>query len=85
MNFNVGERRNHILISVLSLGHNFMHVSLEVLEGKRPPLPSECPQDFSKKMKKCWHALPTKRPTMDELVSFFETQLVAAGDHGSNV
>ncbi len=34
---------------------------------------------------KCWHALPTKRPTMDELVSFFETQLAAAVDHGSNV
>ena len=38
-------------------GRNFMGVSLDVLEGKRPQIPNDCPAEFRKMMKKCWHAV----------------------------
>jgi len=49
-------------------GNNFMNVALEVLEGHRPTIPSNCPEPLVKLMKKCWHANPAKRPPMDHVV-----------------
>jgi serine/threonine protein kinase len=56
-------------------GRNFMGVSLDVLEGKRPQIPNDCPPEFKKVMKKCWHAQPERRPRADELVTFFDQQV----------
>ena len=47
---------------------NFMKVSLDILEGGRPIIPSDCPHEFAKLIKKCWHAKAHKRPTMTEVV-----------------
>jgi len=60
-------------------GRNFMGVSLDVLEGKRPQLPADNPEVFAKLVKKCWHAKPDKRPSMEEVLVTIN-QLI--GDQG---
>ena len=64
-------------------GRNFMGVSLDVLEGKRPQVPSECDKGLKKLMKRCWHGTASKRPSMDDVVAFFDSQLgdADADDH----
>jgi hypothetical protein len=56
-------------------GRNFMGVSLDVLEGKRPQIPNDCPLDFKKVMKKCWHASADKRPKMEDVLAFLDKQV----------
>jgi serine/threonine protein kinase len=56
-------------------GRNFMNVSLDVLEGRRPSIPLDCPTSFKKVMKACWHAKPAKRPSMDRVIQFFEAEV----------
>ncbi|ELR11090.1 serine/threonine protein kinase [Acanthamoeba castellanii str. Neff] len=56
-------------------GRNFMGVSLDVLEGKRPQIPNDCPPEFKKVMKKCWHASADKRPTLEDVVTFLDQQV----------
>ncbi|BBI30152.1 Ser/Thr protein kinase [Acanthamoeba castellanii medusavirus] len=53
-------------------GRNFMGVSLDVLEGKRPAIPGDCPPHLRKLLKKCWHDDPTKRPTMEQVLEMFD-------------
>jgi serine/threonine protein kinase len=50
-------------------GRNFMGVSLDVLEGRRPAIPADCAPAFKKIMKRCWHADAAKRPAMDEVIA----------------
>lgn len=52
-------------------GRNFMGVTLDVLEGHRPQIPSDCPADFTKLMRKCWHGQAEKRPKMEAILEFF--------------
>lgn len=33
----------------------FMSVALEILDGKRPDVPSDCPPEFKQLMQRCWH------------------------------
>jgi serine/threonine protein kinase len=56
-------------------GRNFMGVSLDVLEGRRPQIPHDCPAHFSKVLRKCWHATPDKRPHMEEVLAYFDLQM----------
>jgi serine/threonine protein kinase len=56
-------------------GRNFMGVSLDVLEGKRPQIPNDCPDVFAKMLKRCWHASPFKRPRMDDVLVFLDQLL----------
>ena len=58
-------------------GRNFMGVSLDVLEGRRPAIPGDCPADFRKVMKRCWHASADKRPSMDDVLTFLAKHLDA--------
>ncbi|BCS82726.1 putative serine/threonine-protein kinase [Cotonvirus japonicus] len=51
------------------VGCNFMKVTLDILEGKRPQIPTDCPPKFKKLMKKCWNQNPNKRPNMSDIVS----------------
>jgi hypothetical protein len=53
-------------------GRNFMGVALDVLEGKRPLIPPDCPGPLKKLMKKCWRASPQKRPSMEVVVAFID-------------
>jgi len=50
-------------------GRNFMGVSLDVLEGRRPAVPGDCLPAFKKLMKKCWHGEADKRPSMEDVVT----------------
>jgi len=65
-------------------GANFMSVALEVLEGKRPPIPPSMSElagggkPFKKLMKRCWHEKSTQRPSMDEVVTSLSALLEAA-------
>ncbi len=61
-------------------GSNFMGVTMDVLEGRRPQIPSDCPPDFKKLMKKCWHSQAKKRPKMEAILNFF-IQLVGNDDY----
>ncbi len=36
----------------------FMSVALEILDGKRPDVPSDCPPEFKQLMQRCWHKVP---------------------------
>jgi len=51
---------------------------MRVLEGDRPPIPSDCPSNFADMMTRCWNADPSCRPSMDELVHFFNKELEAS-------
>ncbi len=53
-------------------GRNFMGVTLDVLEGRRPQIPSDCPVEFKKLMKKCWHGQAEKRPKMEDILQLFD-------------
>jgi hypothetical protein len=54
-----------------------MGVTLEVLEGRRPAVPADCPPAVAKLMKKCWHRDGAKRPTMEDVVSTIDNLLGA--------
>ncbi|AGF85754.1 tyrosine kinase family protein [Moumouvirus goulette] len=49
-------------------GCNFMQVSLDVIGGTRPQIPSDCPLEYRKLMKKCWNSNPTKRPSAQDII-----------------
>ncbi|ELR16256.1 serine/threonine protein kinase [Acanthamoeba castellanii str. Neff] len=53
-------------------GRNFMGVSLDVLEGRRPVIPSDCPREIKKMIRKCWHDDADKRPTMEAVVDLLD-------------
>jgi serine/threonine protein kinase len=65
-------------------GRNFMGVSLDVLEGRRPAVPNDCPPEFRKVMQKCWHANAAKRPRLNDVVNFLERQ-VGDDDHDARL
>jgi hypothetical protein len=56
-------------------GENFAKISLEVLEGKRPAVPSNIPKSYAALMSRCWHRKPHKRPAADELCKTIEEWL----------
>ncbi len=58
-----------------------MGVSLDVLEGRRPQIPPDCPESYRKMVERSWNAKADKRPSMDELVKFF-TSLVGETNNG---
>lgn len=61
------------------LNRNFMDISLHVLEGKRPPVPTNCPHEFEELMTSCWDGKPSKRPSMAEVVQTLDDLLDADG------
>nr|WIL03466.1 serine/threonine kinase [Cedratvirus plubellavi] len=50
-------------------GCNFMKVSLDILNGERPPIPPECPRSCKKLMKRCWSAEVENRPSSSQIVA----------------
>nr|UMO78490.1 Serine/threonine protein kinase [Pandoravirus belohorizontensis] len=56
-------------------GLNFMNVSLDVMEGRRPPLPGDCPAALADLIQACWHAKPSKRPSMLDVIGALTTIL----------
>jgi len=43
------------------------------LEGKRPPLPPECPPSYAFLIQKCWDQDPAKRPTFKDVKLMLHT------------
>jgi hypothetical protein len=54
---------------------NMMTVAMDVLLGHRPAVPSDAPPEFAHFMTRCWRRKPRKRPTAEDLVHFFNSQL----------
>jgi serine/threonine protein kinase/ABC-type phosphate transport system substrate-binding protein len=54
-------------------GRNFMGVGMEVLEGLRPAIPDDCPKPYARLLRKCWHRDYKKRPSMPDVVAFFDS------------
>jgi hypothetical protein len=52
-----------------------MGVTLDVLEGKRPQVPADCPADYRAMMTQCWKGKPEKRPSMEEVLRFLNSAL----------
>eukprot|EP01087_Luapelamoeba_hula_P003949 TRINITY_DN138_c0_g2_i1.p1 TRINITY_DN138_c0_g2~~TRINITY_DN138_c0_g2_i1.p1 ORF type:complete len:1696 (-),score=223.93 TRINITY_DN138_c0_g2_i1:132-5219(-) len=53
-------------------GHNYMNVSLDVVNGVRPKLPGNTPKDFAQLITRCWSGEHKKRPSMEKVVRYFE-------------
>ena len=66
-------------------GRNFRDVSLDVLEGRRPQVPPDTPQDFAKLIKKCWHSDPNKRPAMEDVIELLEDHLAQCQGSGGEI
>jgi hypothetical protein len=56
---------------------NLMTVVSDVMAGKRPRLPSDCPLAFAELVKRCWHRKPSKRPSMNEVLVHLNSELDA--------
>lgn len=39
-------------------------------EGKRDTLPSNVPNSFKQLVELCWHQVPSKRPTADQVIEY---------------
>ncbi|EGC35966.1 hypothetical protein DICPUDRAFT_91930 [Dictyostelium purpureum] len=48
-------------------GVNSWSIPLMVAKGERPPVPSDCPSEYSKLMKACWADKPKKRPKFKDI------------------
>ncbi len=46
-----------------------MGVTLDVLEGRRPTIPADCPKPMAKLLSKCWRNCADKRPPMETVLS----------------
>ncbi|XP_056586921.1 fibroblast growth factor receptor 4 isoform X2 [Triplophysa dalaica] len=49
-------------------------------EGHRMDKPSNCTHELYMKMRECWHAVPTQRPTFKQLVEELDRVLVSISD-----
>lgn len=56
-------------------GHDFVKVTLDVVGGKRPTIPSMCPEELRTMIQSCWQENAKQRPSMDDIVSFLNAQL----------
>jgi serine/threonine protein kinase len=59
---------------------NMMTVALDVINGQRPAVPSDCPKAFGDLMQRCWTGKPEKRPAMDDVIVYFNSELADAAD-----
>jgi serine/threonine protein kinase/ABC-type phosphate transport system substrate-binding protein len=55
-------------------GRNFVGVTLDVLEGKRPKIPSDCPPAMRTLIEACWDKDPKARPSIDHAVAVLEKE-----------
>ncbi|RHZ74588.1 hypothetical protein Glove_220g45 [Diversispora epigaea] len=40
---------------------------LDILDGKRPEITEDTPENLANLMKRCWHPVPSQRPTINEI------------------
>ena len=59
------------------LGKNQLQINQMIcVEGRRPPIPSSCPDGLKKLVKDCWSQDPSKRPEFSEIVELFRNGTV---------
>jgi serine/threonine protein kinase len=56
-------------------GRHFLDVSLDVIAGKRPTIPAECPGELRDTIKQCWQTEAADRPCMEEVLARLDTML----------
>jgi hypothetical protein len=57
--------------------YRFAHAIADAVErGERPPLPDDCPPDYSNLMQACWHEDATRRPPFSDVVLSIENMEV---------
>lgn len=47
--------------------HYGVVVERVVIQGERPPVPEDMPEELELLMRRCWDADPAKRPTFDQV------------------
>jgi serine/threonine protein kinase len=52
---------------------NEFQIGMEIMSGKRPPLPAELPQTCCNLITECWTQEPRDRPTFPRIVSCFQS------------
>ena len=52
-----------------------MATTLEVLKGVRPAIPNNTPTGYAKIVRKCWVLDPKKRPALDKVIEYFESEM----------
>jgi serine/threonine protein kinase len=54
-------------------GENLAKAAMDVIEGKRPPVPSNAPKTYVRLMTACWHRKAHKRPTAEHVCRAIES------------
>merc|ERR1712204_30531 len=52
-----------------------LQAAMKVVNGERPPISSDCPQELAQIMTKCWAHYPIDRPTFSDIVLELENLL----------
>jgi serine/threonine protein kinase len=65
-------------------GENLARVAVEIVEGKRPPVPSNAPKSYVALMTACWHRKPHKRPSAEQVCHTIESWLENQQSHTSD-
>src|SRR5687767_15710248 len=66
-----------MIINILSLSCNFWDKNhdtdliIEIVDGLRPPIVTNAPEDYIELMEECWHSDPKKRPTAADIYEKF--------------
>lgn len=47
---------------------NTFEIPVAVIRGDRPAIPKDCPKEYAKLIKECWHKKPSKRPAFSKIV-----------------
>jgi class 3 adenylate cyclase/tRNA A-37 threonylcarbamoyl transferase component Bud32 len=56
-------------------GENLAKTAVDVVEGKRPPVPANAPKAYVALMTACWHRKPHKRPSAEQVCRTIESWL----------
>jgi len=57
------------------VGMSHVETFMFIQDGKRLPNPKNCPPEVFDMLTKCWMEEPSKRPSFDELTSFFDSRV----------
>lgn len=58
-------------------------VALNIVEGKRPPIPTNVPLSYAALVQACWKGRADKRPSAQQVFDRIERLALSSGDHHS--
>jgi serine/threonine protein kinase len=58
---------------------NFIGVTMQVLQGVRPAIPSQTKPELAELITQCWDDSPKKRPKLKKMLKYFEGELSGEG------